>query len=138
MSMSTSGKSKFAEGNSPMRRNSVMGHTESFEVPDADEAEADDDDENSTIMENISKYKNGFTLISQVKDTNSSANSSRQNTPLINPKTLDPIGTAKKAMNVQENLLGYLKTNQSNVEAINDPNRQKKTDSVKHNLKNFQ
>jgi len=130
-------KSRFAEGSSPVGRNSMFGQVERFEVPDADEAEADDD-ENSTIMENISKYKNGFTLISQVKDSNSSSNSSRQSTPLIHAKTLDPVETAKKAMNVQENLLGYLKSGQSNIEAINDPSRQKMADSVKHNLKNFQ
>lgn len=101
-----------------------------------EEADADDDDdmvsdEHNMIIENISKYSNGYNLISQVKDNNSSNNSSRQNTPLINPKSMgDPVETAKRAMNIQEHLLGYVKP-------MEQPNseQQRRTDAVKKNLK---
>jgi len=129
-----SAKSKFGDGGSTSGYFNSSGVSSIDETDDVDA----DSDEQSMIMQNMSKYRNGFTLISQIKDTTSSNNSSRQGTPLIGAKYQDPVEQAKKVMNVQENLLGYLKTGQTYVESIVDPEQQKKTDNVKNSLRQFQ
>jgi len=132
--------------NSPdLRRTSMMSPQPKFDfhssgvtsIDETDDVDADSD-EQSLIMQNMSKYRNGFTLISQIKDTTSSASSSRNGTPLIGAKYQDPVEQAKKAMDVQGHLLGYLKTGQSYVESIIDPDHEKKTHNVKNSLRQFQ
>ena len=134
-----SSKSRFADGHpGRMSMPSTPGSQAVSSIEATDEDEEDlDSDEHNMIIENISKYSNGFNLISQIKDNNSSASSSRQNTPLINSRLTNPAETAKKAMDVQGNLLGYLK-NIPNQEGFTSPVQHKKTTSVMNSLRQMQ
>jgi len=92
-------------------------------------------------MQEVSKYQSshGYNLMSLIKDNTSSNNSSAHNTPVMVPKSKNPSQMAKKAMNVQGSLLGYLKNGQQYTgnEQAEDPEYTRKTNSVKNNLKQF-
>lgn len=145
-SIVSNNKSKFIDSISPkgtISTNGVLNDTSPASTFD----ESDDfdvvSDEHNSILESMNKYNinMGFTLISQVKENNSSS-SSRHTTPLINPRAFKQQETVKKAMNIQEHLLGFLRSPkvQQPVNAV--PPKpvvdQKKTNMIKNNLRHFQ
>lgn len=135
-----SNKSKFADSTSPKFNFSLSG-VQNDTSPSSTVDESDDIDavseENNTILESIDKYNAGFTLISHIKDyTNSSTNSSKHSTPLISLRS-NPQESSRKAMNVQEHLLGYLRGPNTNMHAPVSLQQQKKTDQVKGTLRLF-
>lgn len=113
-------------------RSQVMQYSSpSTTIDEGDDLDAISDEHN-TILESIGKYRNGYNLITQIKDSSSSNNSSSQNTPVVFMRPVEPQGTSKKVMTVQESLLGYVKPhNALTVQQV------KKSDIIKDNLKQF-
>lgn len=79
------------------------------EVPPTCNEEVGQEDEQPIIGHQMNKYNNKINLLTTIKDSNNSTNSSVSNTPLAKPKA--DKGFVRKAINIQGNLLNLIKPN---------------------------
>lgn len=130
-----SNRSRFADPISSSKFTLSVSNVQNESSPTSTIDWSDDTDvvseEHNVICENIEKYRTGFTLISQLKENSfSSTNSSKHSTPLISLRNQQE--TNRKAMNVQEHLLGYLENPKPK-----NTQQQKKTNIIRDALKLF-